>query len=183
MSLSVRPLYLSLLALTLLSPLGCKTAGGQGSGSAASISGPLTILPDYQARAPRTCATVTSPPSVAQAAIMVQCSMDGLSDTGLSLVQNVNIQIGKSRPFVYNTDAGLAGIDLTAAVYPLQGSYTGYFCSKVGGSLVLAGHSCIRNVVATSQGWCWKTSFGDYKCKMHGGASTMEQGMPAPQTF
>jgi hypothetical protein len=182
--ISFRSVNLSfcLVAFTLLAALGCNSAGGQGSGSGSSISGPLTMLADYQARAPRTCATVTSPPSAAQAVVMVQCSMDGLSDTGLGLVQDVKLQIGKARPFVYWTDAGLAGIDLTATVYPLQGSYTGYFCSLIS-NMAPAGQSCIKSAVPVAQGWCWKTSFGDYKCKLQGGAPQMVQGQPAPKTF
>jgi len=184
MRLFARPLNLALclVAFTLFAPLGCNSAGGQGSGSGSSLSGPLTMLPDYQARAPRTCATLTSPPSASQATVMVQCSMDALTDTGLGLIQDVKLQVGKSRPFVYWTDAGLAGIDLTATVYPLQGSYTGYFCRLIS-NMAPAGQSCIKSAVPAAQGWCWKTSFGDYKCKMQGGAPKMEQGMPAPQAF
>jgi len=184
MRIAPRPLAVSLLALALLSPLGCNSsAGGQGSGSGAALSGPLTILPDYQARAPRTCSAVNSPPNLSQATVMVQCSMDAVSDTGLGLIQDVKIQIGKPRPFAEWTDAGLPGIDLTATVFPLQGSYTGYFCRIVTPTFAPAGQSCIRSAVPTAQGWCYKTSFGDYKCRMQGGAPKMEQGMPAPQTF
>jgi hypothetical protein len=168
-------------------PLGSKVAGGQttnGTGGGSELSGPLVILPEYQAREPRKCSSVTKPPSVAQAAVMVQCSMDGLAPAGLTLIQDVKIEMGAPRPFVYQTDAGLAGIDLNAKVYPLRGSYTNYFCIKVGAPLVPPGHSCIRSAIPESMGWCWKTSFGDYKCRMHGGATPkMEQGMPAPMTF
>ena len=108
MSLSARPFYLSLLALTLLAPLGCNSsAGGQGSGSGAALSGPLTILPDYQARAPRTCSSVTSPPNLSQATVMVQCTMDATSAFGVGLVQDVKLEMGKARPFLYSSDAGL----------------------------------------------------------------------------
>jgi hypothetical protein len=169
-------------AITILAPLGCKTADGEGAGqSAAGISGPLTILPEYQARAPRTCAKVTSPPSAAQAAVMVQCGMDSLSPTGLGLTQDVKLEIGSPRPFVYWTDAGLEGIDLKATVYPLRGSYTGYFCRLIS-NMAPAGRSCIKSVVPSAQGWCWKTSFGDWKCKLQGAAPKMEAGA-APTTF
>jgi len=184
-SFRARNLALCLSALTLLSSLGCNSAGGQGSGSSgpgSSISGPLTILPDYQARAPRTCSTVTKPPSAAQAAVLVQCTMDSLSYTGLGLIQDVKLQMGSSRAFVYYSDAGLAGIDLNAQVYPLRGSYTGYFCRLVSTVLGPAGKSCIKSAVPAADGWCWKTSFGDYKCKLQGGAPAMEDSAP-PTTF
>ena len=179
----MRPMALCLFAFTLLTPFGCKSAGGEGaSQSGAGISGPLTMLPEYQARAPRTCATVKSPPSAAQATVMVQCTMDGLSATGLGLIQDVKLEVGSSRPFVYWTDAGLEGIDLKADVYPLRGSYTGYFCTLISASLNPPGQSCIKSVVPVAQGWCWKTSFGDWKCKLQGGAPKMEPGAP-PTTF
>jgi hypothetical protein len=182
MHIATRPLSLCLFAFALLSPLGCNSsAGGQGSGSGAALSGPLTILPDYQARAPRTCSTVTSPPNASQATVMVQCSMDALTDTGLGLIQDVKLQIGKPRPFAEWTDGGLLNVDLTATIYPLQGSYTGYFCRLIGSAP--AGQSCLRSAVPAAQGWCWKTSFGDYKCKMQGGAPTTVADQPAPKTF
>ena len=184
MSLSARPLYLSLLALTLFSPLGCNSsAGGQGSGSGAALSGPLTILPDYQARAPRTCATVTSPPNLSQATVMVQCTMDATSAFGVGLVQDVKLEMGKARPFLYSSDAGLSGIDLTATVIPLRGSYTGYLCNKIS-NMAPAGKSCMKSPVPMAVGWCWKTSFGDYKCKLQGapGGSLPESEFAAAPT-
>jgi hypothetical protein len=178
-----RPLALGFFVLTLLTPLGCKDAGGQGAAqSGAGLSGPLTMLPQYGSRAPRTCAAVTSPPSAAQATVMVQCTMDGDSATGLGLIQDVKLEMGSSRPFVYWTDAGLDGIDLNAKVYDLRGSYTGYFCTLVSASLNGPGQNCMKSAVPTAKGWCWKTSFGDWKCKMQGGAPDMVISAP-PQSF
>jgi len=168
-------------AFSFLGNAGCKGDGAEGGQSAAAVSSPLKMLPEYQARAPRTCSQVTSPPSADLAKVMVQCTMDGLSATGLGLTQDVQLQIGSPRPFVYWTDAGLDGIDLNAKVYPLRGSYTGYFCRLIS-NMAPAGASCIKSVVPQAQGWCWKTSFGDWKCKMQGAAPKMENGA-APQTF
>lgn len=179
----VRRLALCLVVLTLFAPLGCKSADGQaaGVGAGSELSGPLTMLPEYQARAPRKCSAVTKPPSAAQATVMVQCTMDALSDTGLGLVQDVKLEMGSSRPFVYWTDAGLSGIDLNAKVLPLRGDYTAYFCRLIS-NMAPAGRSCIKTVVTEAKGWCWKTSFGDWKCKMQGGAAKMGEGA-APTTY
>jgi hypothetical protein len=182
-STRMRPVALCLFALTLLTPFGCKSADGEGGAqSGAGISGPLTMLPKYDARAPRTCSKVTSPPSAAQAAVLVQCTMDAESYTGLGLIQDVKVDMGSSRPFVYYTDAGLAGIDLNAKVYELRGSYTGYFCNLVSANLNGPGKNCIKSVVPKAQGWCWKTTFGDWSCKLQGGAPDMVNG-PGPKTF
>jgi hypothetical protein len=183
LSKNKRPMALCLFALTLLTPFDCKSAGGEGAGqSGAGISGPLTMLPEYNTRAPRTCSKVTSPPSVAQAAVLVQCTMDSKSYTGLGLIQDVNIEMGSSRPFVYYSDAGLAGIDLNAKIYELRGSYTGYFCTLVSASLDGSGNNCIKSVVTKAKGWCWKTTFGDWSCKLQGGAPEM-MNAPGPKTY
>ena len=165
-STRTRNLAFCLSVIGFLAPLGCKSVDGQGNGTS-SISGPLTILADYQARAPRKCSSVTSAPSVAQAAVMVQCTMDATSAFGLGLVQDVSIEMGKARPFVYSSDAGLSGVDLDAQVYPLRGSYTSYLCNTIS-NMAPVGHSCMKSPVPMAVGWCWKTSFGDYKCKLQG---------------
>jgi hypothetical protein len=46
-----------------------------------------------------------------------------------------------------------------------------------------AGANCIKTLMTNAQGWCYKTSFGDYKCRMQGGASQMVMGQPAPIAF
>jgi hypothetical protein len=186
MSFSPRPLNLALClsVLSLLAPLGCKSVDGQ-AGGASNISEPLTMLADYQSRAPRKCSSVTSAPSVAQAAVMVQCTMDSLSAFGVGLVQDVNIEMGKARPFVYSSDAGLSGIDLDAKVYPLRGSYTSYLCNKIS-NMSTVGNSCMKSPVPMAVGWCWKTSFGDYKCKLQGapgGSLPKSEFAGAPTTF
>ena len=182
--LRARNLALSIAVLSILAPLGCKSVDGQ-SGGASSISEPLTMLADYQSRAPRKCSSVTNPPSVAQAAVMVQCTMDATSAFGVGLVQDVNIEMGKARPFVYYSDAGLSGVDLDAKVYPLRGSYTSYLCNKIS-NMSLPGHSCMKSPVPMAVGACWKTSFGDYKCKLQGapgGSLPKSEFAGAPTTF
>ena len=179
----MRCVALCVLALTIFTSIGCKGANGEGAGqSGAGISGPLTMLPEYNTRAPRTCAKVTSPPSAAQAAVLVQCTMDSVSAFGVGLFQDVKLEMGSSRPFVYYSDAGLAGIDLDAKIYPLRGSYTGYLCTLSSASLDPNGHNCIKTAVTAAHGWCWKSSFGDWACKMQGGAPVMTNSA-GPKTF
>jgi hypothetical protein len=178
----VRQVGLCLFVLTLLTPFGCKSADGEGAGqSDAGISGPLTMLPQYQSRAPRTCSAVKSPPSVAVATVLVQCTMEADSLFGVGLVQDVKLEIGKSRKFVYQTDAGLTGIDLDAPVYPLQGSYTAFLCKTITNQTP-AGKSCVKSAIPEASGWCYKNSFGDWKCRMHGAQPKMEAAA-APTAF
>ena len=186
MSLStrVRNVFLCLFVLTFAALPGCNSAGGQGTGSGSSLSGPVVMLAEYQARGPRKCSSVTKPPSVSEAAVMVQCTMESVSSFGLGLIQDVKIEMGSSRRFVYSSDAGLSGVDLDAQVYPLRGSYVGYLCNQIS-NMAPAGQSCTKSTVDEAVGWCWKTSFGDYKCKLQGApgkAPKMETGA-APKTY
>ncbi len=172
-----------LFILTLLTPLGCKSAGGEGAGqNGAGISGPLTMLPQYGSRAPRTCAKVTNPPSVAQAAVLVQCTMDADTAFGVGLVEEVKPEIGKPRIFVYANFAGMPGIDLDAQVYPLEGSYTAYLCRYIN-NMSPAGANCTKTIFSTAVGACYKTSFGDWRCRMQGQTMQMVMGQPPPTSF
>jgi hypothetical protein len=83
---------------------------------------------------------------------------------------------------VYQTDAGLPGIDLDAQVYPLEGNYSAYLCKAIN-NMSPAGANCVKTLMTNAVGWCYKTSFGDYKCRMQGGASQMVMGQPAPTAF
>jgi hypothetical protein len=180
--IQVRPFALCFFVLTLLTPVVCKSANGEGAGqSGAAISGPLAMLPQYQSRAPRTCAKVKSAPSEAVATILVQCTMESDSLFGVGLIQDIKLEIGKSRPFVYQTDAGLTGIDLDAPVYPLQGSYTSYLCKTIT-TQTPAGKNCVKSVVPEASGWCYRNSFGDWKCRMQGAPPKMEAAGP-PTAF
>ncbi|MGD0733168.1 MAG: hypothetical protein ABR956_18030 [Terracidiphilus sp.] len=182
LSFQTRKLALGVLVLTLLAPLDSKRAGGEGAGQSAGLSGPLVMLPQYQSRAPRTCAKVTSPPTAAVAAVLIQCSMEADTMFGVGLVQDVKPEVGKPRPFVYATDAEMPGIDLDAKVYPLQGSYSAYMCKTIT-TQTPAGRNCNKMVYAEANGWCYKTSFGDWKCRMVGQGGQMLQGQPPPTSF
>lgn len=179
----VRSAALCCLVLILLAPLGCKSAEGAGSGTAstADLSGPPVILPAYQGRAPRACASVKSPPSPAVAAALVQCTTDNLSAMGLRLVQDVKVELGAPRPVVLSTDDGLSELDLKSQVYPMRGSYTSYFCRAIN-NMVLAATSCLIVSVPAGKGWCWKTSFGDWKCRF-GELVVADRYGPAPTSY
>ena len=115
------------VVFTLLTPFGCESAEGAGQGSA-SISGPLTMLPQYQSRAPRTCSAVKSPPSVSVATVLVQCTMEADSLFGVGLVQDIKLEIGKSSTFgliaAYNKGVPLV-IEAVADVYDTKAPIAG----------------------------------------------------------
>jgi hypothetical protein len=161
-----RPVALCLFVLMLTLPFACMGANGEGAGQsgADSLSGPPAILSEYQGRAPKKCQSVTKPPSPALAAQMIPCTMDSLTSMGLTLFQDVKVNMGTPRPFVMATDTGLSEIDMNAMVIPLRGSFTAYGCRYIS-NMTPAGQSCGISPVPEAKGWCWKTSFGDWKCR------------------
>jgi hypothetical protein len=176
---------LCLLALMMFAPLACNSAGGQAAGS--DLSGPPVLDPVHAGRLPRKCAAVTKPPSIAQAVVLAQCSMEGLDGTmgggNLSLAQDIKIQMGTPRAFIYQSDAGLAEIDVGAKVTPLRGSFTQYFCTPAN-NMTPAGHNCMKRVEPDAVGFCWKTNFNDYKCAItFAGSPPFLAGYPAPTTY
>jgi hypothetical protein len=181
--IQARNLALCSLAFSTLLYLGCKSAGGEGGGqsSAASLSGPPVILPAYQGRAPRNRSSVKNPPSPAVAAALVQCTTDNLSAMGLRLLQDVKVELGAPRPVVLSTDDGLSELDLKSQVYPMRGSYTSYFCRAIN-NLVPAATICLIVSVPAGKGWCWKTSFGDWKCRF-GEIVAADRCGPAPKAI
>jgi hypothetical protein len=189
MNSRARNLALCLSALTMLALPGCKGAGGQASrtGSGNDLSGPPVFDAVHQGRLPRKCASVTKPPSAAQAVVLAQCSMEMLDGTmgggNLYLAQDIKLQMGSPRAFIYATDAALEGVDSEAKITPLRGSYTSYFCSPAN-NMAPAGHNCMKGVAADANGWCWRTTFGDYKCALLAKAApTMVADNPAPTTY
>lgn len=168
----------------LLSSFGCMSSNGEGAGQAGpgSLSGPPVILPEYQGRAPKKCASVTKTPSAALAAEMIPCTMDSLTSMGLTLFQDVKVLMGTPRPFVMATDNGLSEIDMNAMVIPLRGSFTAYGCRYIS-NMAPAGQSCGISPVPEAKGWCWKTSFGDWKCKFDTIFPLGWGKGPAPKTY
>ena len=46
------------------------------------------------------------------------------------LVSNVTVQTGKSRPYSVLADGGRHDIDVSAAIYPIQGRFTDFRCNR-----------------------------------------------------
>ena len=168
-----RVLTLMLFVASVLGLSACKSDGVQasGGGSAAEISGPPTFNEAYQSRNPRICAPVTSPPNVAQAAALVQCSTEsdttGSSTPLITLVTDLQVQMGAPRDYMPGMDSW-SDIDVRGKVYPLRGQGTMWQCSPVAQYGV--GQNCVNYPAAAGgQGTCYKTTFGDWKCHMSTG--------------
>lgn len=163
---------------------GCPGAVGQAPAlpDGSELSGPPQTNLQYQAREPRLCKAVNSPPSLGQAVALVQCTMDHDRATGLFLVQEVAITMGAPRAYVVDLDGELTEIDSTAPVYPLTGSLKHYWCSPVGVGYP-AGKNCTLSPMPQAAGKCWKTTFGDWRCNLIGPTPNQRTGMPGPTTY
>src|SRR5271166_5384626 len=98
-----------LFVLALFFPLGCKSVDtlAAGSGSGSDLSGPPVFNARFQAREPRKCSKVASPPSVSQAAALIQCSREQTNAHQDWITQDVKVEMGSPRAFIYQSDAGL----------------------------------------------------------------------------
>ncbi|MGD0345475.1 MAG: hypothetical protein ABSA85_01900 [Terracidiphilus sp.] len=126
----------------------------------------------YFTRDPITCSSKKAPasgaPSPAQAALYVRCdpSGEGLFGGNLFLLENVKVEIGSGRPFQPGSDIGMFQIDIRQPVYPIRGSFLRYQCSSSKASPYKRGSNCILITTPQAAGACFKTTFGDWTCKM-----------------
>jgi hypothetical protein len=179
---ALRCLLIGPITLALLAPLGCKSidTAAAGSGSGADLSGPPVFNAKFQTREPRKCSQVKSPPSVGQAAALIQCQREQMNAHEDWITTNVQVEMAAQRAFIYETDSGLPEIDTASKVIPLRGSLNGYICAVIGEVNGVQGKNCMRGVVAEAKGACWKTTFGDWKCNEDGVINPTTFGEPPP---
>jgi len=167
---------------SLLAAQGCNR-GAAGSGTGASLSGPPVFNQQWQTRSARECARVTRVPNASQAAALVQCTMESQNSQGITLMQDVKVEMGDARAFIAGTDDYWESIDRSAKVYPLEGSQTLYQCAQVDDVIHTKGKNCTVSPWTTSEGRCWKTTFGDWKCNMTGSGGTPLYNQPGPTAY
>jgi hypothetical protein len=175
----------AVVALCLATAFTIVACGKSGTGAAEASAGndadagPPIINADFGARMPRKCNAVNHVPNAAEAAALIQCALEkggepGAFDPLLYLWQNVQVQIGSSRPYAYNSDSYHSGIDPTSEVYPIR--VTGDQLSCTGKPTCAAQHA------DQAEGVCYKTTFGDWHCYFSQ-AATPTSAQPAPQTY
>ena len=188
--LQVRTLALYVPALALVGLLGCKS-----SVSAVSAASNVDVSPDpptyneqFAARNPRVCAQLMTPPTPAQAAVLVQCDHESASQTSgmypaLTLVTDVQVQMSAPRDFQGGMGTSAPDVDVKGQVYDLRGQGTTWTCQKVGFRMA-AGSNCIRSsAVPKGKGQCYRTTFGDWKCQMTVGSEEWTPGFKGPTAF
>jgi hypothetical protein len=73
-------------------------------------------------------------PSSSQIKDLVTCKAEGTGGCCIYLMENVKVEIGKSRPFSSWSDVGNADIDNSQPVYPIRGTADKYQCQPPGGT-------------------------------------------------
>ncbi|HEY4359090.1 MAG TPA: hypothetical protein VGN16_25310 [Acidobacteriaceae bacterium] len=181
-----RSLTFCFFATTIAVLSGCNTSGVQaGGGSAADISGPPTFNVAYQARNPRVCSKVMSPPTPTQAVALVQCDIESDTTGGstplLTLTTAVHVEMGSPRNYIPGTD-DRTEIDPRAKVYPIRGEGVMWQCFAA--SSRAAGQNCVNYpAVPKGTGICFKTTFHDWQCAMTLGGPMQVRDLKGPVTY
>jgi hypothetical protein len=139
----------------------------------------------FGARDPRTCATLKDPARGAitadQAKRYFICESELVARAAgggdlLYLVSDVNIEVGKGRPFLESTDAW-PNIDPAETVYPIRGSYVVWQCVPLGAINGEPGQNCSRSAEPHATGICYKDTFRDWHCEKFMDINTVGDGM------
>jgi hypothetical protein len=170
------------LTVQVLSGNLCTQVVGAGQAVGGELSGLPQMNAEYQVRNPRRCKELNAPPAPEQVAAMIQCTMERIAPTGMTLLRDIRVQMSVPRNFDVDLDADLKEIDRSAPVFPLSGSMKMYVCSPVGVGYP-AGKSCTVYHASVAMGRCWKTGFGDWKCNLLGPAPDSRSGVAGPTDY
>jgi hypothetical protein len=150
------------------------------SGQPAGLNDVPEIDPVFHARKPRKCPVVQNPPNAVQAAALVQCYTEMTTRNWTSLMQNVVIRIGPSRPFSAAEDRGDAHIDPSASVITFTGSASVFMCMTV--DVTNQGRSCNSKDIVNVAGTCFRTGAG-YQCNLSAPGTGFHPYLAPPTTF
>ncbi len=130
----------------------------------------------YGTRDPRPCASTNAPAggaiTAALAAQYFSCQAEAVSGGNLYLVENVRLQVGGGVPYTPNLGA-FEAVNVRVPLYPIRGSYVQYQCRDLIREYVgPAGQSCNIYNHVNATGYCYRTTFGDWRCHMADRANT-----------
>ena len=131
-----------------------------------------TKLNRFGARDARTCADTKAPVKGAITAALalkyLNCQMEGIWSGHLYLVENVKVEVGGGVSYAaimgqYSLDQ----IDVRVPVYPIRGSFLRYQCKDLETEHVgPPDTNCNTDSHPKATGYCYKTTFGDWRCNM-----------------
>jgi hypothetical protein len=141
------------------------------------------LSPRFGSRPPRQCPVITSPPTSAQAATLVQCTMDYETPQQARLLQDIAVQLRSPRP-LKNSD-GWPRIDTRFPVVDFSANATVFLCGPILEAVMHnTGSNCDRYRLESAPGVCWKTIDGQYRCQINAGLPTNPtRSQPPPTTY
>lgn len=116
---------------------------------------------------------------------LFRCSNEVVTGDYIYLIENLTIQVGAARKAL--SSDSYHDLDPNAMVYPIRGSFTRYQCSKVfniDSSHTNVGTNCAAYPQPRAEGTCYRTTFGDWQCKMFDrvtDSSTARMHVPPPK--
>ena len=159
---------------------GQRVRGNRGAPQASSVAGP------YGSREPVRCtgeAQAPGKPTAAQAAQYVKCTLEGIADGGLFLLENVQVrEVGDAE----HVDASFfPDIDVRKPVYPIRGSLLRYNCEREGRVVEWGradkGANCEMSTETNAAGECYITTAGVWNCTMSDLAARKSDGVAPPK--
>ena len=159
------------------------------AGSLGLAHGQAGVGKKFDTRDPHECSALPkvtgSAPSPGQIRDLVTCKSESTGGCCIYLVENVKVEIGKSRPFSSWSDVGNQDIDHSQPVYPIRGTADKYQCQPPGGPpYPPKGKNCAVRMASPFQGICYKTTFGDWSCPVTDAENPLkgvQANMPPPK--
>ena len=153
--------------------------------SGAAWAAGASIGAPYGAREPASCPQRKEPaqgkPTPAQVAQYLKCTVEGIGDGRLYLLENVRItEVGNPRPYDARADY-FEDMDKTAMVYPIKGSQVRYNCHHLQETGMAPDKSCETFTENNATGVCYKKTNGDWSCDMSDLLQTRVEGVPPPK--
>jgi hypothetical protein len=136
-----------------------------------NIRGPASLAV-YSARPPATCPSMAEPangkPTTVLAVQYVKCTMEGIGDGHLFLLENVVVrEIGEP----VTLDAiSYDNLDVSKPAYPIKGSLLRYACERENRNMAwgraVPGKNCATYEEANASGYCYRLTSGNWACSM-----------------
>lgn len=158
--------------------------------TAMAQAGETKIPNKYGTRDPRKCEDKKAPAkgaiTAALAAKYVICEAEKVSGPYLYLVEDVKVEVGGGRPYNPNMDLNVPEINVRAPLYPIRGGLVRYQCYEVnpGFTVSAPGKNCNETKEPEAKGFCYRTTFGDWRCHMADFSNKSEnwrQGVAPPK--
>jgi hypothetical protein len=129
---------------------------------------PPQLSPRFGSRSPRKCPDIPSPPSPAQAAVLVQCTMDYESPQQAKLHQDIAVQLRSPR--APTSSDRWPRMDSRFPVVDFSANATVFLCGPILEAVMHnTGSNCDRYRFESAPGICWKTIDGQYRCQINAG--------------